>query len=229
MKYKLVIFDLDGTLVDTIADLGAAVNVALEMRHLPLHTLEEYRTMVGNGVRKLVQRAMPAELQGDEALLDALLADFMDYYIAHIDDRSAPYPGIPELLQELDAAGVRLAVASNKFQSGAEKLVHRIFPEMHFAAILGGAPGRPLKPDPAVVREICAAAGVEPGQTALVGDSGTDMATAAAAGIPAIAVTWGFRPEAARAAADRVAETAAELRDLLISRDCTDDGDSVSL
>lgn len=222
MAYKLVIFDLDGTLVDTIADLGTAVNVALEKKGLPLHTLEEYRVMVGNGVRKLVQRAMPAAMQADEALLDALLADFMSYYIEHINDRSVPYPGIPELLADLDAAGVKLAVASNKFQSGAEKLVGRLFPQVSFVAVCGGGQGRPLKPDPAVIRQICEAAGEPLGRTALVGDSGTDMATAAAAGIPAIAVTWGFRPEDARVAADRVAETAAELREILISRDCAD-------
>ena len=216
MNYKLVIFDLDGTLVDTIADLGAAVNEALRMKELPLHTLEEYRKMVGNGVRKLVQRAMPEPLQGDEKLLDALLADFMTYYIQHIDDKSAPYPGIPELLAELDAAGCKLAVASNKFQSGAEKLVGRLFPQVPFAAVCGGGDGRPLKPDPAVIRQICEATGIAPEQTVLVGDSGTDMATAAAAGIPSVAVTWGFRPEDARKAAGQIAETAAELRQILI-------------
>ncbi|MBR5075910.1 MAG: HAD-IA family hydrolase, partial [Bacteroidales bacterium] len=178
MKHKLVIFDLDGTLVDTIADLGTAVNVALEMRKLPLHTLEEYRKMVGNGVRKLVQRAMPEQLQGDETLLDALLADFISYYIEHIDDKSAPYPGVPELLVELDAAGCKLAVASNKFQSGAEKLVGRLFPQVPFVAVCGGGDGRPLKPDPAVIRQICDAAGEPLEQALLVGDSGTDMATA---------------------------------------------------
>jgi len=220
MKHKLVIFDLDGTLVDTIADLGAAVNVALEMKGLPLHTLEEYRKMVGNGVRKLVQRAMPEALQGDESLLDALLADFMTYYIEHIDDKSAPYPGIPELLAELDAAGCKLAVASNKFQSGAEKLVGRLFPQIPFAAVCGGGEGRPLKPDPAVIGQICEAAGEPLEQAVLVGDSGTDMATAAAAGIPSVAVTWGFRPEDARKAAGQIAETAAQLRRILISGDC---------
>lgn len=220
MKHKLVIFDLDGTLVDTIADLGTAVNVALEMRNLPLHTLEEYRKMVGNGVRKLVQRAMPEQLQGDEKLLDALLADFMSYYIEHIDDKSAPYPGVPELLAELAAAGFKLAVASNKFQSGAEKLVGRLFPQVPFVAVCGGGDGRPLKPDPAVIRLICDAAGEPLEQAMLVGDSGTDMATARAAGIPALAVTWGFRPEDARKAADRIADTAAELREILISGDC---------
>ena len=220
MKHKLVIFDLDGTLVDTIADLGTAVNVALEMRNLPLHTLEEYRKMVGNGVRKLVQRAMPEQLQGDEKLLDALLADFMSYYIEHIDDKSAPYPGVPELLAELAAAGFKLAVASNKFQSGAEKLVGRLFPQVPFVAVCGGGDGRPLKPDPAVIRLICDAAGEPLEQAVLVGDSGTDMATARAAGIPAFAVTWGFRPEDARKTADRIADTAAELREILISGDC---------
>ena len=215
MAYKLVIFDLDGTLVDTIADLGAAVNVALEKKGLPLHTLEEYRVMVGNGVRKLVQRAMPAALQGDEALLDELLADFMSYYIDHINDRSVPYPGVPELLAELDAAGVKLAVASNKFQSGAEKLVGRLFPQVPFVAVCGGGQGRPLKPDPAVVDEIRLRAGVSREETLMVGDSGADIAAAEAAGVACVAVSWGFRSREALAAAPRIVDTAQELRTLL--------------
>ena len=103
MKYELAIFDLDGTLVDTIDDLGAAVNHALSLRGLPLHGREEYRLMVGNGVRNLVHRAMPEELKGDTGLLDALLADFISWYSCHLDVRSRPYPGIPELL----AAGAK--------------------------------------------------------------------------------------------------------------------------
>ena len=134
MKYKLVIFDLDGTLIDTIADLGGAANEVLRVKGFPRHTLEEYRGMVGHGVRNLVRKAMPEALQEDEALLDELLSLFLDYYLQHIDERSRPYQGMPELLAELRAAGVQQAVASNKFQAGTEKLIRRMmflqyFPE----------------------------------------------------------------------------------------------------
>lgn len=217
MKYKLVIFDLDGTLVDTIADLGTAVNVALRAKGFPEHTLEAYRGMVGNGVRMLVKRAMPEALREDEALLDELLALFLDYYIQHIDERSRPYPGIPELLAELHAAGVQLGVASNKFQAGAAKLIGRMFPGIPFAAVLGGRSGVPLKPDPAVVDEIRERAGVSLGETVMVGDSGTDMATAERAGVAAIAVSWGFRTREQLGTAPRIVDDASQLRDLLLA------------
>lgn len=216
MKIKLVIFDLDGTLVDTIADLGMATNVALEAAGLPLRAPEEFRGMVGHGVRNLVKKAMPEPLQEDEALLERLLTHFLAYYTEHIDDRSHPYPGIPELLSELSAAGVQLAVASNKFQAGAEKLLGRMFPGIRFAAILGGRPGAPLKPDPAIVDEIRSRVGVSREQTVLVGDSATDMATAANAGVEGIAVSWGFRPKEALRAASRIADTASQLRAMLM-------------
>lgn len=215
MKYKLVIFDLDGTLVDTIADLGAAANVALSAAGLPQHPLEDYRNMVGNGVRKLVERAMPEDQRGDEAALDRLLAVFLDYYIRHIDDRSRPYPDIPELLADLCAAGVQLGVASNKFQSGAEKLVGQMFPDIPFAAVLGGRPNTPLKPDPAVVDSIRRTAGASREETLMVGDSGTDIAAAANAGVDCVAVSWGFRTREQLSAAPRIVDTAAELRAIL--------------
>lgn len=216
MKSKLVIFDLDGTLIDTIADLGGAVNEALRGRNLPRHSLEAYRGMVGHGVRNLVKRAMPEDLQEDEGLLDELLAAFLDYYIAHIDDRSRPYPGMTELLVALQDAGVKLAVASNKFQAGTEKLMRRLFPEIRFDAICGGRPDVPLKPDPAVVRGILALTGTRAEEVVLVGDSGTDIATAANAGIPSVAVTWGFRPKEALLAAGKVVESVDELREALL-------------
>ncbi len=216
MKAKLVIFDLDGTLVDTIEDLGAAVNYALERKGLPLHDKEEYRLMVGNGVSRLVLRAMPDSLKGDGALHDALLADFLDYYSSHIDVRSRPYPGIPALLGELRSRGVRLAVASNKFQAGTRTLIRRFFPGVDFAAVLGGREGRPLKPDPSVVREILSAVSLDPEDAVMVGDSATDTATASAAGIRSIAVGWGFRPEEAAATADLKAGSVAGLRALLL-------------
>lgn len=217
MKYKLVIFDLDGTLVDTIGDLGAAANEALRAHGLPPHTPDEYRGMVGNGVRKLVKRAMPEPLRGDERLLDALLEVFLDYYLQHIDDRSQPYPGIPELLADLHGRDVRLAVASNKFQAGTERLIGRMFPQIPFAAVCGGLPERALKPDPAVVRDIWACTGLQAEHTVMVGDSGTDIATAAAAGIPSVAVAWGFRPKEALTDAGFLAESVAQLRSILLS------------
>lgn len=217
MKYKLVIFDLDGTLVDTIADLGAAANAALAAKGLPQHSPEAYRGMVGNGVRKLMERAMPEAMRADGQALDALLDSFLKYYIEHIDERSRPYPGIRELLQELQAAGVELAVASNKFQAGAEKLVGRMFPEIEFTAVLGGRPGVPLKPDPSIVAEIRSRAGVSLRETLMVGDSATDIATAAGAEVDCVAVSWGFRTREQLGDAPRIVDTAQELRSLLLA------------
>ena len=216
MKCKLVIFDLDGTLVDTIADLGTATNEALRAKGLPGHSLEEYRGMVGNGVRKLVMRAMPEAMREDEQAVDALLEIFLSYYIDHIDERSRPYPGIRELLAELNAAGVQLAVASNKFQAGAEKLIGRMFPEVPFVAVLGGRPGAPLKPDPAIVDELRSRAGVSARDTIMVGDSSTDIATAANAGVACVAVSWGFRTREQLGDAPRIVDTAEELRAALL-------------
>lgn len=215
MKYKLVIFDLDGTLVDTIADLGTATNAALAAKGLPQHKPEAFRGMVGHGVRNLVKRAMPEPMRADDRAVDALLKLFLAYYIEHLDDRSRPYPGIPELLADLQAAGVQLGVASNKFQAGAEKLIGRMFPGIAFAAVLGGRPGAPLKPDPAVVDEIRLRAGVSREETLMVGDSGADIAAAEAAGVACVAVSWGFRSREALAAAPRIVDTAQELRTLL--------------
>lgn len=154
MKKRLILFDLDGTLLDTLEDLAAAVDHALTLRGLPLHTLDEYRGMVGHGVRNLVKQALPEPMQADDAAVDAALADFRAYYEAHIDVHTRPYPGIPELLTELQARGVRMAIASNKFQEGTEYLVRRLFPGISFVAILGNRPGWPLKPDPGIVQEV---------------------------------------------------------------------------
>ena len=216
MKYELAIFDLDGTLVDTIDDLGAAVNHALSLKGLPLHGREEYRLMVGNGVRNLVHRAMPEELKGDTGLLDALLSDFINWYSCHLDVRSRPYPGIPELLARLRAEGVKLAVASNKFQAGTDRIIARFFPGIDFCAVLGGRDGVPLKPDPSVVRTIMETASASRESTVMVGDSATDMLTAKAAGICGIAVSWGFRPSEAASECSFLAATAGELGRLLL-------------
>ena len=202
---KLILFDLDGTLLDTLEDLSEAVNYALELRDLPLHSLEEYRGMVGHGVRNLVKQAVEASLPKNQfpsaianptltdAYIDEALADFKEYYQAHIDVHTHPYAGMPELLSDLQARGVQLAIASNKFQEGTEYLVQKLFPGIDFVAILGNRPGWPLKPSPEIVQEVLRRSGVAPEDALLVGDSPTDMRTAANGGIEALAVTWGYR------------------------------------
>lgn len=194
-KTQLVIFDLDGTLLNTIGDLAECCNVVLGRRGLPQHTYEEYCHFVGNGILRLVERALPEALRTPETVA-AVRQDFVEYYTAHIDQHTRPYEGIPELLQRFAGQGIRLAVASNKFQAGTEKLVRRFFPQIDFAAIFGQRPGVPLKPDPAVVEEILRMTGVDRRAVLYVGDSGVDMQTAAAAGVHSVGVTWGFRDRA---------------------------------
>lgn len=190
---RLVIFDLDGTLLDTIGDLAAACDAALERNGLTGHTLAEYRRFVGNGILRLVERAIPEPLRTPERVA-AVRADFIPYYTAHIDLHTRPYPGIPELLTRLAGQGTVLAVASNKYQQGTEKLVRRFFPDIPFLAVRGQRPGIPLKPDPAVVEEIRALAGAAASETLFVGDSAVDVETARRAGVRSVGATWGFRP-----------------------------------
>lgn len=189
---KLVIFDLDGTLLNTIGDLAVSCNAVLAMRGLPQYSYEQYCGFVGNGITRLVERALPEPLR-TEYTIESVRRDFVEYYTAHIDAYTEPYDGIAGLLAELRARGVTLAVASNKFQAGTEKLVRRFFPDTEFAAVLGQRPGVPLKPDPAVVREILGTTGIAAGETLYVGDSGVDMQTARAAGVRAAGCSWGFR------------------------------------
>ena len=193
MSYKLVIFDLDGTLLDTIDDLSAAVNYAMQKRGFPQHTRDEYRRMVGHGARNLMRQALPDDQKDDEALIDAVLSDFRAYYHTHIDVHTKPFPGMQNLLTTLHQNGVMLAVASNKFQEGTEHLIKEFFPEIPFVAILGNRPNHPLKPDPEVVGEVLRKAGIDRDDAVMVGDSDTDMETAVNGGIRGVAVNWGYR------------------------------------
>lgn len=195
LNFDLIVFDLDGTLLDTIGDLAVACNAVLAQRGLPQHTYEEYRHFVGNGIMRLVERALPEELRTPQCVA-GVRADFVKYYTEHIDLHTRPYDGIWELLRALRRQGVRLAVASNKFQAGTEKLIRIFFPDIPFAAVLGQRPGVPLKPDPAVVEELLSLTGTPRERVLFVGDSGVDMLTAAAAGIASAGVTWGFRTRA---------------------------------
>ena len=208
---RLVIFDLDGTLLNTIADLGNAANHTLAELGLPQHNLDEYRLMVGNGMRKLIERALPADKAADDAFVDSTLASFLSYYAEHIDLYTRPYPGIPELISTLSAQGYRLAVASNKIQAGAERLIQKFFPDIDFVAVMGNSPLYPLKPDAALVEYIMDKAGTDRAHTIMVGDSGTDIQTARNAGIPVIAVSWGFRPRHELTIADFIADDTSQV------------------
>lgn len=215
MKTRLAIFDLDGTLVDSIGDLALACNTALALRGLPQHSYEAYCGFVGNGIMRLVERALPEPLRSPENVA-LVRADFVAYYTDHLDVRTEPYPGIPELLAELVRRGVKLAVASNKFQAGTEKVIRSFFPDIRFEAVLGQREGVPLKPDPAVAEEILTLTGIPREQALFVGDSAIDILTAQAAGIRSAGVTWGFRQrtELEEAGADRIVDRADELLDL---------------
>ena len=190
---KLVIFDLDGTLLNTIGDLADAVDYVMRSRNLPEHTNAEYRQMVGGGIKRLVERALPEELSKNVQYVEECVTQFRRYYVDNIDRHTIPYEGIPELLRTLQNEGVMLAVASNKFQHGTERLVAKFFGDIEFVAIEGNREGAPLKPDPAIIHNILGKAGVEQSDAVMVGDSGIDIRTAAAANIDSIGVSWGFR------------------------------------
>ena len=190
---KLVIFDLDGTLLNTIADLANSTNYALKVLGYRIHEPDKYNFMVGNGINKLFERALPDGEKTEENVL-RVRQEFVPYYDQHNVDKSRPYPGVTELLETLQTAGMQLAVASNKYQAATEKLIAHYFPNIKFTAVFGQREGIPVKPDPIIVKEILQIAKVQEEETLYVGDSGVDMQTAINAGVTSCGVTWGFRP-----------------------------------
>ena len=209
--YQLAIFDLDGTLVNSIADLGGTANRLLEQRGLPTHPLDAYYHFVGNGVHKLCERCLPADTPADE--VERFFAAFNEDYSRHCLDKTAPYAGIPEVLEQLRSAGVHIAVASNKTQPFVEKIVKHYFGENGFDQILGSSDSRPKKPSPEIISVILENAGMTPEQAVMIGDSNVDIRTAKNAGVHSIGCTWGFRgrDELAEAGADDLAEKPEDL------------------
>ena len=191
---KLFIFDLDGTLLDTIADLAAAANHGLRALGFPVHPTDAYRFFVGNGISKLIERALP-EGQKSKVNVERVRSLFIPYYNMHNADLSRPYPGVTEVMEKLQSRGCLIAVASNKYQEATEKLIPHFFPSIRFCAILGQREGVPTKPDPRIVHEIMEAAGVQRNEVVYVGDSGVDMQTGTNAGVTTVGVSWGFRPK----------------------------------
>ena len=194
MKYSLAIFDMDGTILNTLDDMTDSLNVILEKYKLPLHTLDEVRFMVGNGIPKLIERAIPQGRENSE--FDKILADFIAYYEEHCAVKTAPYDGIPECIKTLRAAGIKIAVNTNKVEPAAIALCDDYFPGL-FDIISGSRPGMPPKPAPDGIYEILARAGMDGksgGQKAVfIGDSDVDMQTGMNAGLDVIGVDWGFR------------------------------------
>lgn len=190
---KLLIFDLDGTLLNTIADLAQSTNYALNKLGFPTHKEEAYNFMVGNGINKLFERALP-EGEKTEENIHLIRNQFIGHYSVHSMDKSCPYPGITELLKNLQKQNRQLAVASNKYQAGTEKLILHYFPEITFAAVFGQRDGVIPKPDPTIIYDILNITHTPKKETLYIGDSGVDMQTAINSGIDSCGVTWGFRP-----------------------------------
>lgn len=190
MRYKAIIFDLDGTLTDTLEDLWLSTNYALRSCGMPERTVGEVRRFVGNGVGKLIERAVP---EGTEtAQTERCFSAFRSHYVVHCQDHTRLYPGIATLLTTLHAKGYRLAVVSNKLQAGVTELAHTFFRGVTDVCI-GEQPGIPRKPAPDMVLRAMEQLGVAPDESVYVGDSDVDILTASAAGVPCISVLWGFR------------------------------------
>ena len=212
MKYKAVLFDMDGTLLDTLEDLRDGVNLMLERRGYPLRTTEEIRDFVGNGARQLMQLALPAG--AEETEVDSVLEEYREWYKVNYCIKTRPYDGVEEILNLLQAQGIKSAVVSNKPDATARQLAEKFFPGL---PAFGQRDEIPKKPAPDMVRNALEVLGVAAQDAVYVGDSEVDVKTARNAGMPLIAVSWGFRTrEQLRAAgAEIIVDTAEELRQLL--------------
>lgn len=197
---KLVIFDLDGTLVNSVADLGNACNFALEQMGFPTHSKVAYNNLVGNGISKLIERALPDEARR-QRVIEAMRTRFVEYYNEHLWDETVPYEGIPELLDELTAKEIKVAVASNKYQAATERIVKHFFPHIEWGAVMGQRDMVPLKPDPSVIFNILLECPTPKAEVLYVGDSAIDMDTGYRACVDRVGVTWGFRTKSELVAA----------------------------
>jgi len=205
---KAVIFDLDGTLTDTLADIGNAMNHTLAEHGLPTYDLDRYRYLVGSGMKRLARLAV-----GDrQDMYEPVLAGYAAYYARHATDTTAPYPGVVEMLGALHARGLKLCVFSNKPHGDVVTVVQRYLPEIPFALVQGQIESVPVKPDPAGALRCAAALGVAPDECLYLGDTDVDMLCARNAGMHPIGVKWGFRPEElAAAGAEAIIEEPMEI------------------
>ena len=192
MKYDIVIFDLDGTILNTLDDLADSLNHVLEANNFPTHTIDEVRMFVGNGIRKLIERALPQD--ADEATRENIYKQFSEYYGQHSQDKTRPYDVIPELFNELRNVGIKIAVNTNKDEDIAKVICEKYFPGM-IDVIAGGRTDTPIKPAPDGVNKILKTLNIPKEEALYVGDSDVDIQTGANCGIDEIGVAWGFRGE----------------------------------
>lgn len=192
MKIKAVFFDLDGTLLYTIEDIASSLNRVLERHAFPIHSIETYCTFIGDGMKLLVTRALPAEIQADQNKTDFIVAEFRKEYSIVENPTTCVYDGIPELLLELKKRGVTCAVVTNKPHDKALDVVARFFPNT-FDVVVGQRDGIPVKPDPASAKEVQQKLGLTNDEIIYIGDSGVDMTLAATAGYFAVGCSWGYR------------------------------------
>ena len=193
-KIKAVLFDLDGTLLNTIDDIADSANYTLEQFRYPTHPVDAYRYFVGQGADYLLSAIVPEGARVPENM-NALKKTYVERYNAHSLDKTRPYDGIAEAVEKLREAGLKLAVISNKPAQATKSTVSSMFPEVPFDFLAGAKPGVPLKPDPAIVRIVLDEFGISPAEAFFVGDTGVALATARNARCTSIGVTWGFRPE----------------------------------
>jgi phosphoglycolate phosphatase len=215
-RFKAVMFDLDGTLLDTLEDIANTTNKVLGELGLPEHPLDAYKSFIGNGAGILLKRALPEIMRSEDVIEDCLVR-FKRIYQDHCVDTAKPYPGIPEVLNYLVGNQIPFSCFSNKPDEFTQRCVKELMAQWSFAAIAGQKEGSPKKPDPSVALAICGALGVTPAETMYVGDSDVDMQTANAAGMFAVGAAWGFRPkeELLSNGADAIAEEPLNLIDFL--------------
>ncbi len=190
---RLIVFDLDGTLLNSLEDLADSANWVLEQHGFPTHPVDAYRYFVGDGVRKLIERILPQE-ERTEARIELCRQEFVAYYKVHMEDKTSVYEGITELLVELKNRGLKIAVATNKVHIAVKPLMEKYFPEIRFDSMIGQREGVPVKPAPQIMFDILRETGCEPSEALHVGDTATDMQLAHNAGVTPVGVLWGYRP-----------------------------------
>jgi phosphoglycolate phosphatase len=216
MTFKSIIFDMDGTLLDTLSDIAATMNHVLRSHVWPEHNIDEYRLLVGEGIDNLISRSIPPENRQDD-MIASLVLEYRKYYAGHWADNTTVYPGINDLISELEKIKISMSVLSNKSDVFTKKMAESFFPKTRFAAVIGSMPGKPNKPDPTSAAVIADIVGVRPAEMIFLGDSAIDMKTAVAAGMRPIGVLWGFRSrdELVSSGASSVISAPMDLLDLL--------------
>lgn len=215
--YRYVIFDMDGTILDTLEDLADASNWVCEQHGWPVHPVEDYKIFVGNGARKLLERVTPKDVAMTPELRDQLTKEFAGRYTKHSTDKTTVYPGMPQNLERLKEAGVTMAVLTNKPDMAAAPMVEIYYPGI-FTVVQGALPDMPTKPDPTLLHKLMERLGATKEDTLFVGDSNVDIQTAKNGGLDSCGVLWGFRSrqELEGEGASYIVETAEELADLIL-------------